>query len=54
MSWPSEIFRTGFGIYKQGIKELKNPVTRGIGMKRIAGMTFTAGALPYAIVEGSK
>ena len=54
MSWPSEIFRTGFGIYKQGLKELKNPVTRGIGMKRLAGMTFTAGALPYAIVEGSK
>ena len=54
MSWPSEIFRTGFGIFKQASKEIKDPVTRAIGMKRLAGMTFATAALPLAIVEGSK
>ena len=54
MSWPSEIWRTGYGVFRQGLKELKDPVTRGIGMKRLAGMTFATAALPLAIVEGSK
>jgi len=54
MSWPSEIWRTGYGVFRQGLKELKNPVTRGIGMKRLTGMTFATAALPLAIVEGSK
>jgi len=54
MSWPSEIFRTGFGIFNQAIKEIKNPVTRAIGMKRLTGATFATAVLPYSIVEGSK
>jgi len=54
MSWPSEIFRTGFGIFNQGLKEIKNPVTRAIGMKRLTGATFATAVLPYSIVEGSK
>ncbi len=54
MSWPSEVWRTGYGVFRQGLKELKDPVTRGIGMKRLTGMTFATAALPLAIVEGSK
>lgn len=54
MSWPSEIFRTGFGIFRQGLKEIKDPVTRAIGMKRLTGATFATAVLPYSIVEGSK
>ena len=54
MSWPSEIFRTGFGIFRQGLKEIKDPVTRAIGMKRLTGMTFASAVIPYSIVEGSK
>ena len=54
MSWPSEIYRTGYGVFRQGLKELKNPVTRSIGMKRLAGMTFATAAFPLALVEGSK
>lgn len=54
MSWPSEIFRTGFGIFNQGLKEIKNPITRAIGMKRLIGATFATAVLPYTIVQGSK
>jgi len=54
MSWPSEIFRTGYGVFNQALKEIKNPVTRSIGLKRLTGMTFATAALPLAIVEGSK
>ena len=54
MSWPSEIFRTGFGVFNQAMKEIKNPVTRGIGMKRLIGMTFASAAIPVGLIEGSK
>jgi hypothetical protein len=54
MSWPSEIFRTGYGVFNQALKEIKDPVTRAIGLKRLTGMTFATAALPLAIVEGSK
>ena len=54
MSWPSEIFRTGYGVFNRALKEIKDPVTRSIGMKRLAGMTFATSVIPYSIVEGSK
>ena len=64
MSWPSEVFRTGYGIMERAIKEIKDPVTgkinpitstnplKGIGMKRLIGAVTAFGVLPYGIVKG--
>ena len=30
MSWPSEVFRTGYGIFEQVIKDLRDPITKKI------------------------
>jgi hypothetical protein len=66
MSWPSEIFRTGFNIARQGLKDIKDPITgsvnyfkstnpmKKIGLQRLIGGTVAFGTLPYAIVEGTK
>jgi len=66
MSWPSEIFRTGFGIVKQSLKDIKDPVTgslnyfkstnpmKGQGLSRLVGATTAFSAIPYGIIEGTK
>ena len=54
MSWPSEIFRTGYGIFEQGLKDLKTPGFRALGIKRLVGMTMAAGAIPYGLIKGSQ
>ena len=54
MSWPSEIFRTGYNIFEQGLKDLKTPGFRGLGMKRIVGMTAAASVIPYGLTKGSQ
>ena len=66
MSWPSEVFRTGAGIFRQIIKDLKDPVTGKInpitstnpmkaeGMKRLVGMVTAMGVIPYALIKGSQ
>jgi hypothetical protein len=66
MSWSSEIFRTGTGIFKQAMKDLADPVTGKInpitsknpmkaeGMKRIVGSTLAMGAIPYGLIKGSQ
>ena len=66
MSWPSEVFRTGYGIFNQIVKDLKDPVTgsinyftsknpmKGLALKRAAGMTFAMGAIPYGLTKGSQ
>ena len=66
MSWPSEIFRTGYGIMRQALKDIKDPITgkinpitstnpmKSIGMKRLVGGVTAFGVLPYGIVEGVK
>ena len=64
MSWPSEIFRTGYGIFEQALKDLKDPITGSIlrstnpmrseGIKRLLGMTFVTGVLPYGFIKGSQ
>ena len=51
VSFPAEILRTGSNIFQQSIKEIKNPITRSIGMKRLAGLTATTAILPPAMVE---
>ena len=66
MSWPSEIFRTGGGIFDQVIKDIKDPVTgslnyfkssnpmKSIGLSRAVGGLTAFTALPYGIVQGAK
>jgi len=66
MSWSSEIFRTGTGIFKQAMKDLADPVTGKInpitsknpmkseGMKRIVGSTIAMSAIPYGLIKGSQ
>jgi hypothetical protein len=66
MSWPSEIFRTGTGIFRQIMKDLKDPITgsvnpitsknpmKGLAMKRLIGTTLAMGAIPYGLIKGSQ
>ena len=54
MSWPSEVFRTGFGIFEQAIKDIKSPVMKDLGYKRLVGMITAMGALPYGLIKGSQ
>src|SRR6056300_1278158 len=66
MSWPSEVYRTGGGIFKQIVKDLKDPVTgkinpvtstnpmKGLGMKRLIGMSAAMAAIPYGLIKGSQ
>ena len=66
MSWPSEVFRTGAGIFRQVVKDIKDPVTGKInpitstnpmkaeGMKRLIGATFAMGVIPYGLIKGSQ
>ena len=66
MSWPSEVFRTGFGIFKQIAKDLRDPVTgklnpvtstnpmRDLGLKRLVGMVGAMGIIPYGLIKGSQ
>jgi hypothetical protein len=66
MSWPSEIYRTGYGIMERALKDIKDPITgkinpitstnpmKGIGMKRLIGGVTAFGALPYGIIKGTQ
>jgi hypothetical protein len=64
MSWPSEIYRTGYGIMRQALKDIKDPITgkinpitsknpmKKIGLQRLIGGVSAFGILPYSIVKG--
>jgi hypothetical protein len=66
MSWPSEIFRTGTGIFRQIIKDFRDPITgkinpftsknpmKGLAWKRLIGTAFAMGAIPYGLIKGSQ
>jgi hypothetical protein len=66
MSWPSEVFRTGAGIFRQVVDDLRDPVTRSLNpvtsknpmkslaMKRLVGMTAAMGIIPYGFIKGSQ
>ena len=44
VSFPLEIIRTGINTTRQGLKEVMNPMTRGIGLGRLGGVaTFGLG-----------
>ncbi len=48
VSFPAEVIRTTGNTMDLAVKELQNPNTRNIGIKRIAGMMFTATATGMA------
>jgi len=66
MSWPSEVFRNGYGIFKQIAKDLRDPVTgklnpvtstnpmKDLGLKRLVGMVGAMGIIPYGLTKGSQ
>jgi len=54
VAFPAEIVRTGLNTLQRGIREVKNPFTRGVGMKRLAGVATTSVALPLGAVELGK
>ena len=51
VSFPAEILRTSTNILKTALKEIKDPVLRGIGMRRLTGMAFTMAAVPYGATK---
>ena len=51
VSFPAEILRTSTGIVQQSLKEINDPITRAIGMKRLAGFAATTAVIPAATVE---
>jgi len=51
VSFPAEILRTSTGIVQQALEEIANPITRSIGMKRLAGFAATTAVVPAATVE---
>ena len=51
VSFPAEILRTSTGIVQQGLKEINDPITRTIGMKRLTGFAATTAVVPPTMVE---
>ena len=66
MSWPSEVYRTGGGIFRQIMKDLRDPITGKInpitstnpmkseGFQRLLGITAATAILPYGLVKGAQ
>ena len=66
MSWPSEVYRTGGGIFRQIMKDLRDPITGKInpitstnpmkseGIQRLLGITAATAILPYGLVKGAQ
>jgi len=52
MSFPSEILRTTTNMAQRAIREIKNPALRGIGFKRLLGLSTVLAAAPYGIQKG--
>jgi len=52
MSFPSEILRTTTNLAALGLKEIKNPALRNIGIKRLLGLTTVLGIAPFGIQAG--
>ena len=54
VAFPAEIIRTGFNTIQRAARELSIAETRGIGMRRMAGVLGTGAALPVGAVELGK
>ena len=50
-SFPSEIFRTGGNTTIRALKEIKDPITETIGMKRLVGQALTYAAFPLVAMK---
>ena len=51
VSFPAEILRTSTNILRTGLREIKDPALRRIGMQRLMGMAFTMAAVPYGATK---
>ncbi len=51
VSFPAEIIRTSTNIVQRGIREAKDPIKRGIGIRRLAGFGTAAAVIPPAVTE---
>ena len=54
VAFPAEILRTGFNTIQRAAREISQVETRGIGMRRMAGVLGTGAALPVGAVELGK
>lgn len=50
-SFPSEIFRTGGNTTIRALKEIKDPITETIGMRRLVGQALTYAAFPLVAMK---
>ena len=51
VSFPAEIIRTSTNIVQRGIREVKDPIKRGIGARRLAGFGTAVTIIPPAVTE---
>ena len=51
VSFPAEIIRTSMNIVQQGVKEVKDPVLRSIGARRLLGFGTAVAIIPPTVVE---
>ena len=54
ISFPMEVMRTGFNTLRRGLKEVQDPITRGIGVQRLAGVATFGLALGKGLEEGAQ
>jgi hypothetical protein len=54
VAFPAEILRTGFNTIQRAAREISQAETKGIGMRRMAGVLGTGAALPVGAVELGK
>ena len=54
VSFPAEILRTSTNIVAKSLDEIADPITRSIGMRRLAGLSATTAILPPGVVEAVK
>jgi len=50
-AFPAEIYRTGANTLTRGLKEVKDPIRKQIGINSLTGQAFTYAVLPTAAVE---
>ena len=50
-AFPAEIYRTGANTLTRGLKEVKDPIRKQIGLNSLVGQAFTYSVLPPAAVE---
>lgn len=54
VSFPAEVYRTGYQTIKLGVEEMADPDTKNIGRSRLIGLAAAAAAIPAALSIGSR